>query len=246
MLPQSQKREHPAGAALLGAIGIVTRQVASRADPGIVDRAHAEIPALPDDVGGKIDFVMRWSNTRTQLDNQVGWTRPELISHRLNRVRDHAEFGAFLAGMDESDRATNGIDEINRTAIGNVYAETDPMLISDDPIAIGETFVRRDRHVHNGNLFPMDLLRGDERSRAQLMFGANFSMNTVESCERFGLVVRHLDAGNTERETVDHLRQRAQRREMFDRKLSFAHLLPVVRVVRVVVVVVRTGGRLPA
>jgi hypothetical protein len=44
---------------------------------------------------------------------------------------------------------------------------------------------------------------------------------------------------------VDHLRQRAQRREMFDRKLSFAHLLPVVRVVRVVVVV-RTGGRLPA
>jgi hypothetical protein len=39
---------------------------------------------------------------------------------------------------------------------------------------------------------------------------------------------------------VNDLWQRAQRREIFDRKLSFAHLLPVVRVVRVVVVV-RTG-----
>ena len=201
---------------------------------------------MPGDVRSEIDFVMRRSNTRAQLDDQVGWTRTELISHRFDRVWNHAEFGAFFAGMNETDRATNRIDEINRTAIGNVNAETDPPLISDDPIAIRETFVRRDRHIHDGDLFPMDLLRGDERGRAELMFGANFSMNTVEPCEGFGLVVRHLEARNTERETVDDLRQRAQRREMFDRKLSFAHLLPVVRVVRVVVVVVRTGGRLPA
>jgi hypothetical protein len=40
--------------------------------------------------------------------------------------------------------------------------------------------------------------------------------------------------------------QRTQRLEMFDRKPSFAHLLPVVRVVRVVVVELRIGGRSPA
>ena len=61
-------------------------------------------------------------------------------------------------------------------------------------------------------------------------------MNAVKPGQRFGFVVRHLDAGNAKRETVDDFRPSAKRREMFDRKRKAAHLLPVVvRVVRVVV-----------
>ena len=70
------------------------------------------------------------------------------------------------------------------------------------------------------------------------MFNANLSMNPIQSRQRLGFVMRHLDPGNTQRETVPDSRQRTQRRKMFDRKRSAAHLLPVVRVVRVVVVVV--------
>ena len=67
------------------------------------------------------------------------------------------------------------------------------------------------------------------------MFVANLSMNAVQSRERFGFVMRHLEAGNAQGETVDDARQRGQRREMFERELSVAHLLPVVRVVVVLV-----------
>jgi len=55
---------------------------------------------------------------------------------------------------------------------------------------------------------------------------------------------RSLDSGHAKREAVNYAGQRIERREVFDRKRTAAHLLPVVRVVRVVVVV--TGGRMPA
>jgi len=61
-------------------------------------------------------------------------------------------------------------------------------------------------------------------------------MGGVQARERLRFVVRHLNAGHTQREAVPDLRHRTERREVFDRKRSLAHLLPVVRV-RVVVVV---------
>src|ERR1041385_6801868 len=127
--------------------------------------------------------------------------------------------------MNQTNRASNRIDKINRTTIGHVNAETYSRLISDDSVAIRETFVRQDRHIHDGDFFSMDLLRGDERRRGELMFRANLAVNVIKPGKRLSFVVRHLDAGNAQRETVNDLWERAQRREIFDRKLSFAHLL---------------------
>ncbi len=209
MLQKTQEREHPASAAFLGAIGIVTREVAGRADSGIEDRIDPQIAALPNDVGCEIDFIVRWPNTRAELNNEIGWTRTELSRHRFDCVWDDAEFRSFLAGMDETDRATNRIDEINRAAIGDVNAQTKSRLVRNDSVAICETFVRRERDIHDGNLFPVDLLCGNERRRAKFFFSANLSVNRVEPGQSLGFVVRHFDAGNAKRETVDDLRQRA-------------------------------------
>jgi hypothetical protein len=70
------------------------------------------------------------------------------------------------------------------------------------------------------------------------MLSSNFSMNDIQARERFRLVVRHLNARHPQGETVNDLGQRAQRRELFSRKLILVHLPEVVvRVVRVVVLV---------
>ena len=71
------------------------------------------------------------------------------------------------------------------------------------------------------------------------MATANRPMDAVQALEHVRFVVRHLNARHSQGEAVNNLRQRTQRREMFDQERSFAHLLPVVvRLVRVVVVVV--------
>ncbi len=91
----------------------------------------------------------------------------------------------------------------------------------------------------------MHLLRSNERHPGKTMFAADFSMDAVQPRERFRFAVRHFEAGHPHREAVDNVRQPAQHRKMFSRKLTVAHLPEVVvRVVRVVRVV--TGGRLPA
>ena len=77
------------------------------------------------------------------------------------------------------------------------------------------------------------------------MVRADRSMDLVQPRERFRFVVRHFNAESTKGEAVSNFRQRTERGKMFDRKRSLAHLLPVVRVVRVVVVIC-AGWRLPA
>jgi hypothetical protein len=42
-----------------------------------------------------------------------------------------------------------------------------------------------------------------------MMFSTDFSMNAIQPPQRFGFIMRHLDAGNAQGETVDDFRQRA-------------------------------------
>ncbi len=72
---------------------------------------------------------------------------------------------------------------------------------------------------------------------------ADLAVHAIESRQRLRLVVRHLDAGYAQGETVNDARQRIQRREMLSGGVRADHLL--LRVVRVVVVV-STGGLFPA
>jgi len=147
--------------------------------------------------------------------------------------------------MHQPNRVTHRIDQINRAAIRDVDAETNAALICNQAITTLKALVSGDGFIDNRHAISMHLLRGNERRRAEAVLGSDFAMNAIQPGERFRFVVRHPDPRHTQSETVCDLRQRAERGELFSRKLTPAHLLPVV--VRVVRVVVRwTGGRLPA
>lgn len=140
--------------------------------------------------------------------------------------------------MNQADRVPDWIDQINCAAVGHINTKTNSPPIRNQPVAAGETFVTGEGGTRDADFIPVDLLGRDKRRGRQTIRHASFSMHGIQPLQRLGLIVRHLHAGNAECETMNDIRQRAQRREMFNRKLSFAHLLPVVRVVRVVVVVV--------
>ena len=244
---QSKKREHPTGPAFLGAIGIVSGGIARGTNSAIVDRSDAEITALPDDFGREINFIMWRPNARAEECHKVGGARTKPRHHRPDCIRDNAELGSLLPRMDKSDGALLRIDKVERATIRDVNTETDAGLIGHEAIAILETFVLRDRRIDRCDLTAMNLLSGDERHRCDTMFAPDLAMNPIESCEHLHLIMRHLDARDTESKPVNKFRERTQRRKFLNRKLTLVHLPDVVvRVVRVVVVLAGIGGRLPA
>ena len=97
---------------------------------------------------------------------------------------------------------------------------------------------------HDSNLLPMNLLRSHKRHLAETMTISNFPMNAVQPRERFRLVVRHFETGHPQGEAVPQNGHCIQRGKMLSRKRNAAHL--GLTVVRVVVVLVVTGSRLPA
>ena len=74
------------------------------------------------------------------------------------------------------------------------------------------------------------------------MFSPDLPMNAVQSRKSFRFIMRHLDTRDTQSETMNDLGQRTERRKLFSRKLTRAHLPEVVRVVRLV----STRVRVPA
>ena len=205
-IPQGEKRQHPSGAPFFGAIGIVAREIAGGADAGIVDGSNTQVAALPDNLRGEIDLVMRRANAGTELNHQIGRARAEPFRHDSDRVRNNSQLRAFLAGMDQTNCTVNRIDEKNGAAIGNVNPKTDPSLGCDHSITAIETLVAAERRIDDADLFTVNLLRGDKRLLSETMFAANFPMHTVEARERLRFVVRHLEAGNAQCETVNESR----------------------------------------
>ena len=68
---QRQQREHASGATFFGPIRIVMLEIAGSADAAIENFLDACVATLPDDVRGKINLVVRWSNTGTELHNKI-------------------------------------------------------------------------------------------------------------------------------------------------------------------------------
>ena len=140
--------------------------------------------------------------------------------------------------MHQPDRTEALIDQINRTAIGDVNTEANAALICDQAIATFEALVPGNCAIDNSDAISVNLLRGNERRGAESMLLSNFPMNAVQARECFRLVERHLDARHTQGEAVNYPGQRPERRELLNRELSGVHLPEVVvRVVRVVVLV---------
>jgi hypothetical protein len=105
--------------------------------------------------------------------------------------------------MHQANHASNGINEVNRAAIGYVNAEAKAALICDKPVALLEALVSADSRIDNTDLFPVDLLRCDEWHIGKTAFAADLPVDAVQSRERFRLIVRHLKAGHAQGESVD-------------------------------------------
>jgi hypothetical protein len=222
--PQREEGEHATGASFFGAIRIVARQIAGSANAAIVDRRDSEIAALPCDLRSEINLIVRRANAGTELNDEIGCMRTKLCGHFVDRGRYDPKLGAFFAGMHEANGAANWIYQEDCTAIGDVNAEANAALISDQSIAILETFASANLRIDEGDLFSMDLLGGDEGPISEPVFAANFPMHSVQPRESFRLVVRHLDPRDTQCETVNDPGQRLQRRELFSRELTLTHL----------------------
>ena len=64
--------------------------------------------------------------------------------------------------------------------------------------------------IDHTDALSVHLLRGNERRAAESMFASDFPMNAVQSGQRFHLIMRHLDAGDAQSETVNEAGQRAR------------------------------------
>ena len=188
---QSNHGQHPPGLSFLSAVGVIATQITGSARAGVVDVLNAERPALPDDFGGEIDFVVRRANARTELHDHFRRIGPEAVDHLSNRVRDDAEFGALASGMHKPDRRSRRIYDVNCAAVSDVNAERDAALIGDNAIARGEFAAHRAAAtaVDYGDVASVDLFGDEQRPTAKGGCVANFLMCGVEPLQYFGFIV---------------------------------------------------------
>ena len=61
-------------------------EIAGSADAAVENLLDARVATLPDDLRGKINLVMRWPNTGTQLHNQITRLNSKTLPHRFDRA----------------------------------------------------------------------------------------------------------------------------------------------------------------
>ena len=121
--------------------------------------------------------------------------------------------------MNEPDRGRLWIDNVNRAAVGDMNSECDPGLSCNETIAPREMFVRLDRCIDNFNLVSVNLFGSEQRPTIHPDGAANFAMNCVQSPQRFGFVVRNINACDSLGEDVPGNSARIDRRKTLDWKL---------------------------
>ena len=89
----------------------------------------AERATLPNNFRGKIEFVVRRTNTRAELHDHVCGIGAEAFNHLSDRVCDDAKLGAFAPGMHKADRRRFWVYDVNCATVGDVNAERDAALI---------------------------------------------------------------------------------------------------------------------
>jgi len=156
-------------------------QIASGADTAIVDFPHALVATLLDNFRREIDLVMRRTNAGTELHDQIGRLRSELLDHLDDCIRNDAELGPFAAGMDETDGWRIWIDNVNSAAVSDMNAERDTRLICNEAVAAGEMLILVNRSIDNCDLVAMNLFGGKQRPIADSNRVSDFPMHCVES-----------------------------------------------------------------
>jgi hypothetical protein len=230
---QPKHGQHPAGFSFLGAVGVVATQITGGARAGVVDLPNAERATLPDDFGGKIDFIMRRPNAGAQLDDYVRGIGAEVFNHLSDCVCNNAELSAFPSRMHKANRRRFWIHDVNCATVGDVDPEGDAAPIRDKPIARGEFAARDGRRsaasavgaerrpylIDYSDVVSVNLFGGEQRPIAKAGCLSNFAMRRIESLQHFGFIVRDVDAGNSLHENVTTDFNRAQRRKLFERQM---------------------------
>ena len=171
-------------------------KITGGADAGVVDLLNAEGPALPDDFGAEIDFVVRRPNAGTELHHHVRRIGPEAFNHLSHRVCDDAKLGAFSSGMHKANRRRFWIYDVNCATVSDVNAKRDATLVRDDAVAAGEFATinsaedsGRYSAIDNSDFVSVDLFGGEQRPIAKAGCVANFPMCGVEPLQHFGFIV---------------------------------------------------------
>ena len=85
---------------------------------------HSSLPALGNDLLRKIHLVPGRTKARTQMHEEVLGPGTKTFSHRLNGMGCNAQLRTLFPGMNQPNRSLNRINQVNRTAVGDVNAQT--------------------------------------------------------------------------------------------------------------------------
>src|SRR5438067_132553 len=95
-LGKPEYSEHAPRATLFGPIRIVMLEITGGADATVENFLGARVAALPDNLCGKINFVMRWPDTWAQLGNEVARLNSKFLPHRFDRASNDSQRCPFL------------------------------------------------------------------------------------------------------------------------------------------------------
>ena len=188
---EGEEREHPAGFALLGAVGIVTIEMCGGAGAAIVHLPNAGGARLLEKGAGEIDFVARRADARAELRDELARLAPELANHSLDGDGDDTELRAFAPGVQQADDVPAWIGEKNRAAIRDVDAEANGAIRGEQSIRRAH---RRARvRVHGRDVRAVHLLRANEAPLPETERGARGSVRTIRALERDRAIPSHIN-----------------------------------------------------
>src|SRR3954454_8461054 len=110
--------------------------------------------------------------------------------------------------MNQADHSPPGVRDKNGAAISYVDPEAHPTLVCDQSVAAFKAFIEGLRRSDNPDFFSVNLLGGNERHVAESMIDSDLPMNSIQSGKCFRLLVRHLNAGHAQGESMHETRNR--------------------------------------
>ena len=130
-----------------------------------------------------------------------------------------AQLRPFLARVHKTDHLLDRIDDVNRTAIGDIDAEGDIPLVCDETVAAAVTVIPVDGVIDHRHFRAVDLLRSDQGRSTQPECATHPAMNRIQAPQRFRLVARDHDSCNAAYEPVLTKGEFRERIEALDRQL---------------------------
>ena len=145
--------------------------------------------------------------------------RRQLIDGRSGDI----ELSTLASGMDQANRRSAWIDHVNGAAIGNVDPERDLALVGDESVAPVKMNVGFHWPIDNCNFVAVNLFGGEQRPFGHADCLANVGVSDLESPERLGFILRHVNPGNSPGEDVTATFDRSERGKLLDWKLLLRH-----------------------